>query len=104
MRPLIGVTTSELRPSRLATTRAGLACGDWAVNTLQPAWEPQGSFGAPEPPTDDRTVALNIGDRMSDAGVSWAWYAGGWDNAAGNVGGAQCSMDPPLPSVGLRGA
>ena len=24
---------------------------------------------------------------MSDAGVSWAWYAGGWDNAAGNVGG-----------------
>ncbi len=24
---------------------------------------------------------------MSDAGVSWAWYAGGWDNAAGEVGG-----------------
>ena len=24
---------------------------------------------------------------MSDAGVSWAWYAGGWDNAAGNIGG-----------------
>jgi phospholipase C len=24
---------------------------------------------------------------MSDAGVSWAWYSGGWDNAAGNVGG-----------------
>ena len=57
------------------------------MNTLQPTWEPQGSFGAVEPPTDDRTVDLNIGDRMSDAGVSWAWYAGGWDNAAGNVGG-----------------
>ncbi len=71
----------------LATTRAGLACGDWAVNTLQPPWEPQGTFGAPQPATDDTTTALNIGDRMSDAGVSWAWYAGGWDNAAGNVGG-----------------
>ncbi len=68
------------------TTRAGLACGDWAVNTLQPTWEPQGSFGAAQPPTDDRTIDLNIGDRMSDAGVSWAWYAGGWDNAAGNIG------------------
>ncbi len=71
----------------LATTIAGLACGDWAVNTLQPAWEPQGSFGAKEPATDDTTTALNIGDRMSDAGVSWAWYAGGWDNAAGIADG-----------------
>ena len=71
----------------VATTISGLACGDWAVNTLQPAWEPQGSFGAVEPATDDTHVALNIGDRMSDAGVSWAWYAGGWDNAAGNTAG-----------------
>jgi len=69
------------------STIAGLACGDWAVNTLQPPWEPQGSFGAPQPATDDTTTALNIGDRMSDAGVSWAWYAGGWDNAAGNTNG-----------------
>jgi phospholipase C len=22
-----------------------------------------------------------IGDRLTDAGVSWAWYAGGWDDA-----------------------
>jgi acid phosphatase len=69
------------------STIAGLACGDWAVNTLQPPWEPQGTFGAPQPATDDSTTALNIGDRMSDAGISWAWYAGGWDNAAGIVGG-----------------
>ncbi|MGZ4469991.1 MAG: alkaline phosphatase family protein [Nocardioidaceae bacterium] len=70
-----------------ATTVAGLACGDFAVNTLQPSWEPQGTFGLPEPAADDTTKDLNIGDRMSDAGVSWAWYAGGWDNAAGNIGG-----------------
>jgi acid phosphatase len=71
----------------LTTTIASLACGDWAVNTLQPPWEPQGSFGAPEPAADDTNTALNIGDRMSDGGVSWAWYAGGWDNAAGNTSG-----------------
>ena len=72
----------------LSSTIAGLACGDWAVNTLQPPWEPQGSFGAAQPATDDTSVALNIGDRMSDAGVSWAWYAGGWDNAAGITTGS----------------
>jgi phospholipase C len=28
---------------------------------------------------------LTIGDRLSDKGISWAWYSGGWDNAvAGN--------------------
>ena len=69
-----------------ATTVAGLACGNWAINTLQPAWEPQGSFGARQEATNDSSVDLNIGDRMSDAGISWAWYAGGWSNAAGLVG------------------
>jgi phospholipase C len=28
----------------------------------------------------------NIGDSLSARGVSWAWYSGGWDNAAGNNG------------------
>jgi acid phosphatase len=26
-------------------------------------------------------TATTIGDRLNDAGVSWAWYSGGWDNA-----------------------
>ena len=26
-------------------------------------------------------TAPTIGDRLSEKGVSWAWYAGGWDNA-----------------------
>ncbi len=69
------------------TTVTGRACGDWAVNTLQPGAAPFGAFGARQPLIDNGSRALTIGDRMSDAGVSWAWYAGGWDNAAGNVGG-----------------
>jgi acid phosphatase len=69
----------------LPTTLSGLACGNWGVNTLQPPYEPK-STGLGQAATDDTTSALNIGDRMSDAGVSWAWYSGGWSNAAGNVG------------------
>ena len=29
----------------------------------------------------------NIGDELSAAGVDWAWYSGGWNNAAGVIGG-----------------
>ena len=39
------------------------------------------------PAIDDTPTPLNIGDLMTDAGVSWAYYGGGWDNAAGNVDG-----------------
>jgi acid phosphatase len=57
-----------------------VACGDSAVNTIQPSNPPFGG-GAKLPLIDD-TVYPNIGDRLSAAGVSWAWYAGGWNNAA----------------------
>ena len=57
----------------------GLACGDFAVNTMQPFDQPFSSFGARLP----AQTAPTIGDRLSKAGVDWAWYAGGWANAAG---------------------
>jgi acid phosphatase len=60
----------------------GRACGDYAVNTIQPAFQP--FKGTPQlPPQTGRT----IGDELSAAGVSWAWYSGGWSNADGDVGG-----------------
>src|SRR5205823_6196486 len=71
----------------LATTRAGLACGDYAVNTVLPWYQPTGSFAAKIPPIDDTKTPMTIGDRLSDAGVSRAYYGGGWDNAAGIVDG-----------------
>ncbi|WP_083385914.1 alkaline phosphatase family protein [Methylomonas sp. LWB] len=51
----------------------------YAVGTIQPFF----------PPHDDKhperrlpiQTAPTIGDRLSDKGVSWAWYAGGWDDA-----------------------
>jgi len=60
-----------------------LACGNFAVNTMQPSFEPFGIFG-------EQLVAQSaptIGDRLSAKNVDWAWYAGGWSNAAGAVNG-----------------
>jgi acid phosphatase len=65
---------------------AGLACGDFAVNTTQPFYQPF----SPGTPNARRLLPLTnptIGDRLSAAGVDWAWYAGGWSNANGNVNG-----------------
>ena len=66
----------------LATTRPGLACGDFGVNTMQPTYQPSGLFGAKLPPQTQPT----IGDRMTGGSVDWAWYSGGWSNANGDVG------------------
>ena len=62
------------------------ACGNLAVNTVQPSSAPAGG-GAKIPLIDDAKYP-NIGDRLSDAGVSWNWYSGGWDDAAAGHPGA----------------
>jgi len=51
----------------------------YAVGTVQPNFPP---FNTARP--DNRLPAqyqVTIGDRLSEKGVSWAWYAGGWDDA-----------------------
>jgi len=61
------------------------ACGDFAVNTIQPASAPHAG-GATLPLIDDAQYP-NIGDELSSAGISWNWYSGGWDDAvAGHPG------------------
>ncbi|MEN3280036.1 MAG: hypothetical protein V7607_1176 [Solirubrobacteraceae bacterium] len=65
------------------STRAGLACGDYAVNTIQPTYKPYSSPTALKLPPQ---TAPTIGDRLSAKGVDWAWYSGGWSNANGDVG------------------
>jgi len=58
-----------------------VACGDFAINTMQPANPPHRAKGVRLPLIDDARYP-NIGDRLSAAGISWNWYAGGWDDAA----------------------
>jgi acid phosphatase len=65
-------------------TPAGVLCGDYAVNTIQPAYQPY----APGTPVSRRLppqTAPTIGDRLSDADEDWAWYSGGWSNANGDI-------------------
>ena len=64
----------------------------YSVNTTQPPYQPS---GVPPGPDGDRDLtdpkgtarwgeslppqtARTIGDSLSDKGVTWAWYAGGW--------------------------
>ena len=67
----------------------------FSVNTTQPPFQPSGippaadgsldladptgneRLGRPLPPQTSKT----IGDTLSDKGVNWAWYAGGWNAA-----------------------
>jgi phospholipase C len=75
--PVLDRQLTQLCPSAVANR----ACGDFAVNTIQPAFQP--FRGTPQlPPQTGKT----IGDELTAAGVSWTWYSGGWSNADGDVG------------------
>ncbi len=69
----------------------------FVVNTSQPSYQPSGLPPAaggnpaladparhPVPPQTAKT----IGDTLSAKGVSWAWYAGGWNDALADSGRA----------------
>ena len=62
-----------------------MTCGDYAVNTIQPTYQPfqPGTADARKLPPQ---TAPTIGDRLSAKGVDWAWYSGGWSNADGDIG------------------
>jgi phospholipase C len=76
------LTATCAQVATLAAPLNGLACGNYGVNTMQPSFYPSGTFGALLPVQTNPT----IGDRLTGAGIDWAWYAGGWSNANGDVG------------------
>lgn len=81
----------------------------WAVNTMGPPYAPglsvdparpgyaDASNRTTMPPQDHPT----IGDRLSDRGVGWAWYAGGWGAALAGEGKTQTARDS-APAYGIR--
>jgi phospholipase C len=90
-----GSPSANVGAVQLVSANGGQVTPDgWSVNTSQPAYQPSGippdendidgadprgtrAWGVPVPPQ----TAATIGDRLSDKGVSWAWYAGGWNAA-----------------------
>ncbi len=67
-------------------TPSNVTCGDYAVNTTQPWYQPY-SPGTADARRLPPLTSPNIGDEMTAAKVSWAWYSGGWSNANGDVNG-----------------
>ncbi|HEX7927530.1 MAG TPA: alkaline phosphatase family protein, partial [bacterium] len=59
----------------------------YAVNTIMPAYTPYRKT-ASDPARRLQPVTLpTIGDRLSEKGIPWVWYSGGWDDAvAGKPG------------------
>jgi phospholipase C len=56
----------------------------YVVNTSFSVNSPHPANARPETLIPNQT-ATTIGDRLTEAGVSWAWYSGGWNDAiAGN--------------------
>jgi acid phosphatase len=53
----------------------------YAVNTMQTVYQPHAaSITDPAKLLPPQTLP-NIGDRLSEKGLDWAWYSGGWDDA-----------------------
>ncbi|HTE01859.1 MAG TPA: alkaline phosphatase family protein [Mucilaginibacter sp.] len=75
---------AKLDASGNVTTDGAVTPDGFVVNTSY-------TVNAPHPASANAATLVpnqtnpTIGDRLSDKGVSWAWYSGGWDNAlAGN--------------------
>ncbi len=85
-KPTTTVKDAQLTQACGPAANPNVACGDYAVNTIQPISTPHSASGAQLPLIDDTTYP-NIGDRLSAASVSWNWYSGGWNDAeAGHPG------------------
>jgi phospholipase C len=78
-----GALTVDTNPDGSCKSAATTACGDYAVNTIQPPYQP---FSSPTAAKLPPLTSGNIGDELSAAHVDWAWYSGGWSNADGRVG------------------
>ena len=85
--------SAQFSAVKIVSPGGGLVTPDgWSINTTQPPYQPSGippadgadprmanargpaAMGDPLPPQ----TAPTIGERLSDRGVSWAWYAGGY--------------------------
>jgi len=75
------VADKQLTQACGPTADPKVACGDYAVNTMQPA-NPPTLGGTATLPLVDATRYPTIGDRLMGARISWNWYSGGWNDAA----------------------
>jgi len=75
------VKDAQLTQACGSAANPNVACGNVAVNTMQPSNPPFAATGAKLPLIND-TDYPNIGDELSAKHIDWNWYSGGWDDAA----------------------
>jgi phospholipase C len=80
----LALTASCMPGPGRGPTPPGATCGDYAVNTIQPPYQPYAPGTAVTRRLPAQT-APTIGDRLSAKGIDWAWYSGGWSNADGDT-------------------
>jgi acid phosphatase len=91
-------------------SRDALTPDFWAVNTMGPAYAPAFSHDERDPrfadPDGHNTlppqVHASIGDALSDAGIDWAWYAGGWQLALDGHGDGDHKAFPEVPNFQIH--
>ncbi|KRF02050.1 acid phosphatase [Frateuria sp. Soil773] len=87
-------------------SRSTLTPDFWAVNTISPAYAPAATQSPDDPrladPHSPNTlppqVHKTIGDALSDKGIDWAWYAGGWQLALDGKGDGDQKDFPQRPN------
>ncbi len=53
----------------------------YAVNTIFPTYTPHPKVKDPRELLPPQKGIYTIGDQLSERGISWAWYSGGWNQA-----------------------
>ena len=99
------LTASCAPAASRGATPPGVVCGNFVVNSIQPrAWpyDPRATSAIRLP----SLTAPTIGDRLTMAGVDWAWYSGGWADAEGDrtQAGFSNTSGPACPSSAFAGS
>ncbi len=104
LRPVADMKASAMDgPARFAAS--ALSPDFRAVNTMAPPYAPSSTRDPANPayadPNNSRTlppqVHATIVDRLSEKGVDWAWYSGGWGLAVA-AGADRTEIFPPRPN------
>jgi acid phosphatase len=104
--PAVNATTSVLNGAPTYANDGALTPADstgmfYAVNTMQPPYQPSGNAivaGKPSYADPAKATTLppqtqtTIGDLLSAKGLDWAWYAGGWNAALADAPNAKRSV------------
>lgn len=93
--------TSAMNGAPKFVNNGAITPDGYAINTIQPSYQPSSVRPAPNGDSQLADVSKNplppqtkttIGDTLSEKGVSWAWYAGAWNQALQD--GTQAASEP----------